>query len=106
MSDESTTSTQSAVMANATQALAIQDLSGEVSSLRKQIKTLWATVAVIGVAVVALAAFSVFGRMLGVRAFGNGQFPGRNGTFNTQQFNGNGTTGGSTQQTPQTGTGQ
>ncbi len=95
MSDESTTGTQSAVAANAMQALAVKDLTTDVTKLQKQVKALWITVIVIAVIVVILAAFSLLGRVLGVRMMGAGGF--RNGTFNSQQFNNTGGSG--TQQT-------
>jgi hypothetical protein len=103
MSDETTAPAQSAVVANAQQALAIKDLSTDVSHLKKQVKALWITVVIVAVIVVVLGGFTLVGRLFGARTFGAGGF--RGGTLNGQQFNGGtGTGGGTTQQAPQTTT--
>lgn len=94
MSDESPTT--SAVVANATQALAMKDLRESIDGLRKQVKVLWIAVAVIGVLTVVLAGSTLAARFLGVRTMG-GRFQGRGGTFNGQQLD-NGTGSGGVQQ--------
>ena len=99
MSDETSTPAPSAVAANAQQALAIKDLSNDVSALKKQVKALWITVVIVAVIVVVLAGFTIVGRLSAARpdsvAAGF-----RTGTFNGQTFNGGGTGGGTTQQAP------
>jgi hypothetical protein len=89
MSDQGSTP-QSAVVANATQALAIQDLSDQMSGIKKQFKALWIAVGVIGVIVLILASLTVLQRV-GVMNRGAGF---RNGTFNGQQVPGGTGTGG------------
>jgi hypothetical protein len=88
----------SAAVVNATQALAVKQANERIDALKKQVRALWITVAVIGVIALVSASFTLLPRFFGVR-IGGGQFPGRSGTFNGQQFNQN---GGGTQQGPQT----
>ena len=90
MSDE-VSSTQPAVVANATQALAIQDLTAEVNGIKKQFKALWIAVGVVGVIVLILASLTVIQRVTAANRIGGF----RNGTFNGQQVPG----GTGTQQT-------
>ena len=95
MSDENetvepaATSAPAVSTAQAAMALTVQELSGDVGRLRKQVKALWATVVVVAVVVVAVAAFTLLPRVFGVRV---GGFQGRTGGFNPNQ----------TQQAPQT----
>ena len=97
MSDQDVTPAQSAVVANATQALAIQELSDEIGGIKKQFKALWIAVGVIGTITLILAILTVLPRF-GVRVGGAG-FPGRAGTgMNGQQLNGG--TGTQQQTTP------
>jgi hypothetical protein len=99
MSDQSTTSQ---VVANATQALAIKELSQKVSHAEKQVKALWITVAVVGV--IALVGF-IFTMVPSLRfSMMGGQL--RTRTFNGQQFNGATGTGAGAQGTQGTTTGQ
>lgn len=85
------------IVANATQALAIQELNDGFSRLKKQVKTLWISVIVIAVLVVALAVSTVVPRFLGGGMMGGrGNWSGRTGTT-TGTTNGgtwNGTTPG------------
>lgn len=94
MSDRDVVEARSAAVANATQALALQELGDEIGGIRKQFKALWIAVGVIGTITLVLAVLTVLPRF-GVRVGGAGGFPGRPG-MNGQQLNG---TGG-TQQTP------
>ena len=102
MSDQ--TQQPSPAVANAQQALAIKGVNDRIDGLKSQIKTLWIVVVVIGL-IALLGAFFTLAPRLGLRI--GGGFAGR-GTFNGQQFNGNGGpgfgngTGGGTQQAPQT----
>jgi hypothetical protein len=88
-----------AVVANATQALAMQEMNDEISGIRKQFKALWISVGVIGTITLILAVLTLLPRF-GVRIGGAG-FAGRAGFTNGQQFNGGGTSGtnGTQQQT-------
>jgi beta-lactamase regulating signal transducer with metallopeptidase domain len=90
MSDQSPAS-QPAVVANATQALAIQELTDQMSGIKKQFKALWIAVGVIGVIVLILASLTVIQRVTAANRIGGF----RNGTFNGQQVPG----GTGTQQT-------
>ena len=83
MSDE-VSSTQPAVVVNATQALAIQELNDEMSGIKKQFKALWIAVGVIGVIVLILAALTVVQRVGAANRIGGF----RGGTFNGQQVPG------------------
>jgi hypothetical protein len=92
-------------VANATQALAVKEANGRIDALAKQIKILWAVVAVVGILALVSAAFTLLPRFFGVRL--GGGFQTRPSNLNGQQFNGgqfNGNTGGGggTQQVPQT----
>ena len=91
MSDQQVAPAQSAVVANATQALAIQELSDEIGGIKKQFKALWIAVGVIGVIVLILASLTVIQRVTTANRMGGF----RNGTFNGQQVPG----GTGTQQT-------
>jgi hypothetical protein len=96
MSDQGVAPAQSAVVANATQALAIKELGEEIGGIKKQFKALWIAVGVIGTITLILAILTILPRF-GVRVGGAG-FPGRTGAgMNGQQFDG-GT--GAPQQTP------
>lgn len=79
--------------------LTVQELSDDVSHMKRQVRSLWITVIVTLVLVVVLAVFTLLPRFFGVSAFGGG-FRGPNG----QRFNpSNGQTGqpGTNQQAPQ-----
>ena len=89
MSDQSPAPQPTVV--NATQALAIQDLTAEVNGIKKQFKALWIAVGVIGVIVLILASLTVIQRVTAANRIGGF----RNGTFNGQQVPG----GTGTQQT-------
>jgi len=89
MSDQDVTPAQSAVVANATQALAIQELSDEIGGIKKQFKALWIAVGVIGTITLILAILTILPRF-GVRVGGTG-FPGRAGMTNGQFDGGPGT---------------
>ena len=97
MSDQSAADARPAAIANATQALAIKELTEEIGGVRKQFKALWIAVGVIGTITLILAILTILPRF-GVRVGGTG-FPGRTGTgMNGQQFNGG--TGTQQQTTP------
>ena len=97
MSDQQVAPAQSAVVANATQALAIKELGDEIGGIKKQCKALWIAVGVIGTITLILAILTILPRF-GVRVGGTG-FPGRQGAgMNGQQFNGG--TGTQQQTTP------
>lgn len=97
MSDTTQTETaQTPAVAAAQQALAVKEVSDRVDGLKKQVRALWITVAVIGVLVLVLAAFSIVGRFLGFRAMGGFGGGARFQQMNGQQFNGTGTSGGVT----------
>lgn len=100
MSDQGVVETQSAAVASATQALAIKQVTDEIGGIKKQIKTLWIVVGVIGTITLILAILTLLPRF-GVR-LGGGAFPGRAGFTNGQQFNGQGGTGGTGTQQPTT----
>ena len=89
MSDQSPAPQPTVV--NATQALAIQDLTADVNGMKKQFKALWIAVGVIGVIVLILASLTVIQRVTAANRVGCF----RNGTFNGQQVPG----GTGTQQT-------
>lgn len=86
MSDQQVAPAQSAVVANATQALAIKELGEEIGGIKKQFKALWIAVGVIGTITLILAILTLLPRF-GVRVGGAG-FPGRAGMTNGQQFDG------------------
>jgi hypothetical protein len=96
MSDQDTAGTQSAAVANATQAMAVRQVKDELGDIKKQIKTLWIVVGVIGTVTLILAVLTLLPRF-GVRL---GGFPARTGSgiTNGQQFNGGAPGGGGTQQ--------
>jgi hypothetical protein len=96
VSDQDTAGTHSAAVANATQAMAIRQVKDELGGIKKQIKTLWIVVGVVGTITLILAILTLLPR-LGVR-LGGGTFPGRAGITNGQQFDGNAPGGGGTQQ--------
>jgi hypothetical protein len=100
MSDQDAADTRPAAVVNATQVLAVQQLNDEIGGIRRQIKTLWIVVGVIGTITLILAVLTLLPRF-GVR-IGGGAFPGRTGNFNGQQFNGPGGTGGTGTQQPTT----
>ena len=85
----SDTSQQTTVVANAQQALAIQDLNEDVAELRKKITTLWVVVIIVAVIALAGAVLTILPRF-GVRV--GGGFP--SGRFNQQNFQTNGGAGG------------
>ena len=91
MSDQSAADARPAAIANATQALAIKELTEEIGGVRKQFKALWIAVGVIGVVVLILASLTVIERVTAANRIGGF----RNGTFNGQQVPG----GTGTQQT-------
>ena len=70
MSDQQVAPAQSAVVANATQALAIQELSDEIGGIKKQFKALWIAVGVIGTITLILAILTILPRF-GVRVGGS-----------------------------------
>jgi hypothetical protein len=96
MSDQNVAPAPSAAVANATQALAIQELNDEIGGIKKQFRALWIAVGVIGTITLILAILTILPRF-GVRVGGTG-FPGRTGVMNGQQFNGG--TGTQQQTTP------
>ncbi len=97
MSDQGAVETQSTAVANATQALAIKQVNDEIGGIRKQLKTLWIVVGVIGTITLIVAILTLLPRF-GVR-IGGGGFQGRTGFTNGQQ-NGPGGTGGTGTQQP------
>jgi putative effector of murein hydrolase len=92
VSDQETGETRSSAVASATQAMAIKQVNDEIGGIRKQLKTLWIVVGVIGTITLILAILTLLPRF-GVR-LGGGAFPGRSGFTNGQQLNGPGGTGG------------
>ncbi|HEY5548798.1 MAG TPA: hypothetical protein VIL17_04315 [Coriobacteriia bacterium] len=98
MSDQSAADARPAAIANATQALAIKELTEEIGGVRKQFKALWIAVGIIGTVTLILAVLTILPRF-GVRMGGTGGFQGRAG-MSGQQFNGNGTGGTQQQTTP------
>lgn len=97
------------IAATAVIAANVNSLSEDVAKLKKQLKSVWVTVIVLIVLVVALAGFTLLPRFLGVRAFGGAGFQGRQGGFQPNQ-NGApqtpGGTGGTGGNAPQTAPGQ
>jgi uncharacterized membrane protein len=97
MSDQSpaaTPATPNPAVANATQALAIKELGETVAGVKKQVKTLWISFAVLAVVVVVLAVMTFvpslrFG-LAGRSGFTRGNF----GTTNGSTFVPGGGTGG------------
>jgi hypothetical protein len=91
----------------ATAMFAVKEMRDELGDLKKQLKSLWITVIVVGVVVLVLAVFTLLPRLFGVSVLGGAGFRGGNfnrGTTSGQQFPGgagSGTTGSGT-----TGTGQ
>lgn len=98
MSDSTQAATaQTPAVAAAQQSLAVKEVNDRIDGLKKQVRALWIAVAVIGVLVIALAAFSVLGRVMGLGFRPNGA---RFQQMNGQQFNGTGTGTGGVQTTP------
>ncbi len=91
MSDQEAAETRSAAVANATQALAIKQVNDEIGGIRKQLRTLWIVVSVIGTITLIVAILTLLPRF-GVR-IGGGGFQGRTGFTNGQQLNGQGGAG-------------
>ena len=88
------------VVANAQQALAVQELGQAVAGMKKKIKTLWIAFAVLAVVTVIVAVFAIgprFGLNIGGAGFNRGQFP--TGTF-PRGTGGTGGTPGGAQQAP------
>lgn len=100
MSDQDAAETRTAAVANATQALAIKELSDEIGGIRRQFRALWIAVGIIGTVTLVLAVLTLLPRF-GVR-MGGGAFQGRGGAgaVNGQQFNDNGAGSGTQQTTP------
>jgi hypothetical protein len=104
MSDQTPAATPAVAnpaVANATQALAIKELGETIAAVKKQVKTLWISFAVLAVVVVVLAVMTfVPGLRYGLAGrpnFTRGSFGTTNGsTF--QGGTGGGTTGGTTGQ--------
>jgi hypothetical protein len=98
MSDQGAVETQSTAVASATQAMAIRQVKDEIGGIKKQIKTLWIVVGMVGTITLILAILTLLPRF-GVRL---GGFPARTGSgiTNGQQFNGPGGTGGTGTQQP------
>lgn len=100
MSDQGAVEPQSAAVASATQAMAVRQVKDEIGGIKKQIRTLWIVVGVIGTITLILAILTLLPR-IGVR-IGGGDFQGRSGFTNGQQFDGPGGTGGTGTQPPPT----
>lgn len=100
MSDQGAVDARPAAIANATQALAIKELTEEIGGVRKQFKALWIAVGIIGTVTLILAVLTILPRF-GVRMGGAGGFAGRGASgYSGQQFSGNGTGGTQQQTTP------
>jgi putative effector of murein hydrolase len=102
MSDQDSAAQRSAAVANATQALAVKELTDEIGGIRKQFKALWISVGVIGTITLILAILTILPRF-GIRI--GGGYAGRMGagTTNGQQYNGGNGSGGSLQAPTTTG---
>jgi uncharacterized membrane protein len=99
MSDQTPAATpapQNPAIANATQALAIKELGETVARVKKQVKTLWISFAVLAVVVVVLAVFTFVPSLRFGRAGGAGFTRGSFGTTNGSTFQGGATGGGAT----------
>lgn len=83
MSDESVQAPAPAqdtgIAATAVVAANVSALGEDIEKLKKQLRSVWAAVIVLIVLVVALAAFTLLPRLLGVRAFSGAGFQGRPG---------------------------
>jgi hypothetical protein len=86
MSDDNAAPTQSAAVANATQALAIKELKDEIGGIRKQFRAMWITIGIVGVITLICGALIIlprFGVHIGgshlPQYSGTGAFPGGSG---------------------------